>query len=170
MHIHRHLVEDTRTGTEGQSPAKGVHVDATGDGALGVLRLLALQNPSLAPLLTTYRRTRLINTWVPLRPARRDPLGLVDARTVDYGRDVVAIRMQKHGVAFATCMLRPNPQHQWYYRSGMAPGDVLLINIADCERDGAARTGTPHASFHVPGTEGEPARESVEIRSYVFYK
>lgn len=50
----------------------------------------------------------------------------------------------------------------------MDPGDVLLLNIADCEERQA--TGIPHASFNVPETEQEPARQSVEIRFFVFYR
>lgn len=167
-HIHRHKIEDTRTGTENQSPAKGVHVDATGSGALGVLHLLAKQNPALEPYLQ-FRRTQLINIWLPIKPVLRDPLGVVDSRTVDYDKDVVEIRMSKDGIPFSTCMIRENHEHKWYYRSMMEPSDALLLKIADCEGE-IRRTGNPHASFHIPGTEDQPARESIEIRSYVFYK
>lgn len=147
-------------------------MDATGPGALGVLRLLARRNPQhFAPFVqpNNYRRTQLVNVWMPLRPVRRDPLGVCDVRTVDYDKDIVEIKMSSEGIDFATCSVRPNGQHKWYYRSGMQWGDVLLLKIADCDET-EQRTGVPHASFHVPGTEDEPARESVEIRSYIFYK
>lgn len=167
-HLHRHLVEDVRVGRNRQAPAKGVHVDATGPGALGVLKWMAKQDPQLEPL-RSFRRIRLINIWVPLGLVRRDALGVCDVRSVDYQRDLVEIKMFHSGIDFSTCSLRPNPEHRWLYRSGIQYGDVMLLNIADCDEK-EQRTGVPHASFHIPGTEHEPARESVEFRAFVFYK
>ncbi|MFB3098785.1 MAG: methyltransferase, partial [Acidimicrobiia bacterium] len=53
------------------------------------------------------------------------------------------------------------------HASRMTEDEVLLIKGWDSLDDGRARF-TPHAAFNFPGTrEDAPARESIEVRTFV---
>lgn len=110
--------------------------------------------------------------WQPLGPVTREPLAMIDARTVDEsdlrpvttrvvlpgGRNMD--NEQWHCVA--------NPNHRWYYASGMGPGEALLIKNYDTKLDGTARR-VPHTAIKTPGDDGPP-RRSIEIRCLVFWE
>ena len=58
---------------------------------------------------------------------------------------------------------------RWFYKSLLSPEEVILIKCFDSKLDGRARR-VPHTAFEVPGTEGEEARESIEVRALVFHE
>jgi len=59
------------------------------------------------------------------------------------------------------------PAQRWYYAPRMTTNEVLLIKGWDSLDDGRARF-TPHSAFHAPETrENAPARESIEVRTFV---
>ncbi|KAK4498609.1 hypothetical protein PRZ48_011268 [Zasmidium cellare] len=60
-----------------------------------------------------------------------------------------------------------NSEQRWYYMSRMKPEECLLIKIFDSEKNGMARCG-PHSAFESDLDEG-PARESIEVRTMVFW-
>ena len=68
-----------------------------------------------------------------------------------------------------TLTVRPNEKHRWYYLYGQTPEEVLLIKCFDSKLDGRARR-VPHTAFVNPETEGEMARESIEVRALVFHE
>ncbi len=70
----------------------------------------------------------------------------------------------RRGETFA---VRPNPQHLWFFKYAQQPDQVLLIKIFDSDQSTARRV--PHSSFEDPATEGEDARQSVEVRAVVVY-
>lgn len=61
------------------------------------------------------------------------------------------------------------PAHEWYYFSAMQRDDVMLLKCYDSSLDVAARF-TAHSAFEI-GTpdDGLPERESIEVRTLVFY-
>ena len=124
-------------------------------------------------------RWGIINVWRPLKPVRREPLALCDARSVlesdlravtqiypgrdpnSHGKEAKAGSVQVWNVA-------ASPNHKWYYASNMSPDEVMLIKCFDSKLDGRARR-CPHTAFKSPFDEG-PARESVEVRCLVFWE
>jgi hypothetical protein len=59
---------------------------------------------------------------------------------------------------------------RWYYVSDMEHDEVLLIKGWDSRNDGRARF-TPHGAFHLPDeTPDLPARESIEVRTYLVFE
>lgn len=115
--------------------------------------------------------------WLPISPViRRDPLGLVDRTTVDKAdlvpKNVAHPQARKNSVALASdkvvhqvCAIQANPDHRWYWCSGVRKDEALFIRIFDSQDDGGV-PGTPHTSFVVPGTEQEPKRQSIETRCF----
>ncbi|KPM36218.1 hypothetical protein AK830_g10360 [Neonectria ditissima] len=121
------------------------------------------------------RRWGFYNTWRPLKPVRRDPLGCVDYysskddKSFIYWRDIPGI----HGPFRADVPLtQANPNHKWYYLSDQQPDEVLFMRMFDSnhERDPEHVAGAVHhCSFHLPGTDGEEVRESIETKFMAFW-
>lgn len=118
----------------------------------------------------------IINVWQPISPViRKDPLGLIDRTTVDYADLVPKVIRYPEGrertshiatadVKHQICAIAYNPKHKWYYVNEMKPDEVLFIRIFDSETPEGESTGTPHASFIDQKVEGEPTRQSIELR------
>jgi len=68
-----------------------------------------------------------------------------------------------------TDILKSLIQDRWFYKSGLTPDEVLLIKCFDSKLDGRARR-VPHTAFHIPGTENNEGRESIEVRALVFHE
>lgn len=119
-------------------------------------------------------RWALYSIWRPLKPVTRDPLALGDARTfleTDYVP--VMIKVPNLGVPGNTSthdtesyLAHWSEGQKWYFISGQKPEEVLVIGLFDSHRDKetVAAGGTLHSSVDLPGTEAEPARESLELR------
>lgn len=161
-------------------PARYVHVDQSYDGALEVLR-----DNLRSDLAKSLAKTRwgIINVWRPIRnPVSRDPLAVCDARSVAES-DLVAMTAVlpskgsnnfenvSAGCSFETWSVKANLDHRWYFASGLTPEEVLLIKIFDSKKDGRARR-VPHSAFVdlAPENVGGPPRESIEVRSLVFWE
>jgi hypothetical protein len=68
-----------------------------------------------------------------------------------------------------TLSLRYNEGQRWFYKSGLAPEEVLLIKCFDSKTDGRARR-VPHTAFvDSSAAPNTPARESIELRALVFH-
>lgn len=74
------------------------------------------------------------------------------------------------GDRFELFYLRYNPNQEWYYRRGMEPGECLLIKCFDTINDGKTARKVPHSAFVDPTNTDNTVRESIEIRSLVFYE
>ncbi|KAH7163770.1 hypothetical protein DER46DRAFT_605018 [Fusarium sp. MPI-SDFR-AT-0072] len=121
------------------------------------------------------RRWALYTTWRPLKPVKRDPMAYVDYWTSDEGDGVSFWRNPPgvHGTFESDVLLtRANPMHKWYWISDQTPDEVLLMKIMDTEseKDGSdVAGGVHHCSFHLPGTEYEEVRESIETKFIAFW-
>ncbi len=74
------------------------------------------------------------------------------------------------GESFETFYAKANPEHRWFYASGMTPEEVLLIKCFDSKTDGGVARRVPHSAFTDPRTRDEMTRESIEVRCLVFYE
>ena len=74
------------------------------------------------------------------------------------------------GDRFEIFYTRYNPEQTWYYAEGMKPGECLLIKCYDSIQDGKTARRVPHSAFTDPTNEDDTTRESIEIRSLVFYE
>lgn len=116
------------------------------------------------------------SVWRPLKPVKRDPLALGDGRTFREA-DYVPIniktpclglpdgKMETHDAE--GYLARWSEGHEWYWIRDQKPEEVLVIgffdSVAESENEKTAG-GTLHSSVNLPGTEGEEARESLEMR------
>jgi hypothetical protein len=62
-----------------------------------------------------------------------------------------------------------NPEHKWYYFPQMRPNEVIFIKCFDSAENGPARFSA-HSAFDDPTSPADaPARQSIELRTLVFY-
>ena len=108
-------------------------------------------------------RFGIVNVWRPIR----GPLALCDARSFTDD-DLIASDLVYAHVRGETSRVEYNARHRWYYFSEMQPDEVLLIRVHDSADDGRARLSF-HTSFENPLTPGAPPRESIEVRTLVFF-
>ena len=151
-----------RTGA--REPARRVHNDHTVNSAPRRVRdHLGADAPALLE-----GRFGIVNVWRPIRgPVRDSPLALCDARTFSDD-DLIASDLVYAHVRGETSSVEYKPGHRWYYFSDMQPDEALLIRIHDSANDGRARLSF-HTSFDNPLAKGAPPRESIEVRSLVFF-
>ena len=136
-----------------RGPASRLHVDYTAKSGPQRAKDI-LGEKEVARLTASGARIIQINVWRPIRgPVERSPLALADASTVARVGEI-------YNLAHA-------PGQRWYSASRMTEDEVLLIKGWDSLDDGRARF-TPHSAFNFPETrEGAPARESIEVRTFV---
>ncbi|EFY93227.1 hypothetical protein MAC_00465 [Metarhizium acridum CQMa 102] len=114
-------------------------------------------------------RVQIINVWRPIRKIERDPLAVAEAASVPDS-DLVPTELIYPNRRGETYAVRHSPAHRWFYRSGLEPGQVLLIKCFDSKTDGRARR-VPHTAFEdAAAREDAPARESIEVRALVFHE
>ena len=157
-------VEDRTPGIPRQ-PVARIHGDYTE--ISGPQRVRDLMGDEAEELLK--HRYAIVNLWRPIRgPLLDAPLALCDATTVADG-DLVGqdlIYRDRVGEIYA---LFHNDAHRWYYAPAMARDEALLLKCYDSMRDGRARF-MPHTSFEDPtAPAGKPVRESIELRTLLFF-
>lgn len=94
-------------------------------------------------------------------------MALADAKSVPESDLVPAalIYPDREGETYA---VKPNPIHRWYFKYAQRPDEPLFIKCYDSVDDGRARR-IPHTAFGDSAHwDGEP-RESIEVRTLVFY-
>ena len=150
-----------------REPVKVVHNDYTEWSGPQRVRDLLPENEAQA-LLT--KRMAVIQVWRPIRgPVRSSPLAICDARSVQPGDLIPAERRHPDRVG-EIYQLAFNPEHRWYWFPDMRPDEALVFKCYDSEKDGRARF-TAHGSFDDPGAPADaPVRESIEVRSIVFWE
>ncbi|KAM3443633.1 hypothetical protein MY4824_000519 [Beauveria thailandica] len=163
-HTIRRVPAGTRLDKTARPPVQQVHIDQTYAASLS---RVPHHLPAEADELVRGR-VQIINVWRPIRTVRRDPLAVADAHSVPE-TDLVPRQLiypNRNGETFS---VRHSPGQKWYYRSGLAPDQALLIKCFDSKTDGRARR-VPHTAFEDPATpEDAPTRESIEIRALVFH-
>jgi len=119
------------------------------------------------------KRWSIFNVWkIVSEPPQDVPLALCDARSV-APRDVVhtdfATSDRETGrFTFENATYRYNKNHRWHYFSGMHRDEFLVFRGFDS--DPARTEAAPHSAFVDPSCPADAGpRESVEIRSIVFY-
>jgi hypothetical protein len=66
-------------------------------------------------------------------------------------------------------VLRYSPRHKWWYFPKITPEQLILLKTYDSEVDGRARF-VGHSAFEDPTSPPDaPMRESIEIRTIVFF-
>jgi hypothetical protein len=115
------------------------------------------------------RRFVEINVWRPIRgPVRRDPLGLVDGRSIAPD-DLVTTKLiypDRTGEIYYGAY---NPAHRWYYFPDMEDHEAILVKCYDSATDGRTRFSL-HAAFADPNISADaPPRESIEVRTFAFF-
>jgi hypothetical protein len=171
-------------GKKVQAPSPRPHVDfspenaeefvrsripgSAGPGALGSAEVLAL--------IRNAPRWQVLGIWKPLKTVERDPLVLIDSRSVpdsdycDLVRDKTAKLMGRE-MKWVLSMLKhgsKEEQHRWHYLSDMKPEEVLVFKHFDSKRDIPAWR-CAHTSIEIPGTENLPPRRSIDVRALVCY-
>ena len=120
-----------------------------------------------APELLKHR-FGIVNVWRPIRgPVLDSPLALCDARSFTDD-DLIASDLVYPHVRGETSTVEYKPGHRWYYFSEMQTDEALLIRVHDSADDGRARLSF-HTSFDNPLAPDAPPRESIEVRTLVFY-
>lgn len=155
---------DRSTGIARQ-PVPRVHNDYTAKS--GPQRVRDLLGDEADTLL--QRRFSVINVWRPIRgPVQDSPLAVSDARSIG-GHDLVATDLIYPDRIGEIYYVKFNPQHKWFYAPAMRDDEIMLIKCYDSAEDGRARF-VPHSAFVDPTTPaGAPPRESIELRTLVFY-
>jgi hypothetical protein len=164
--IRRRVVgaSDRTTGIPRQ-PVPRVHNDYTVKS--GPQRVRDLLGDEAEALLR--HRFSVINVWRPIRgPIEDAPLAVSDAQSVDSD-DLVATDLIYPDRTGEIYYVKFNPSHRWFYAPAMREDEVLLIKCFDSANDGRARF-VPHSAFVDPTTPPDaPPRESIELRTLVFY-
>jgi hypothetical protein len=154
-----------RTAGIPRQPVPRVHNDYTEKS--GPQRVHDLLGAEASDLLR--RRFSVVNVWRPIRgPIQDAPLAVADARSIDSS-DLVATDLVYPDRTGEIYYVKFNPAHRWFYASAMRQSEVMLIKCFDSAEDGRARFA-PHSAFVDPTTPAEaPPRESIELRTLVFY-
>jgi hypothetical protein len=105
--------------------------------------------------------------WRPIKTITRDPLALADAHSVPDS-DLVAAKLIYPDREGETYAVKPSAAHQWYFKYAQQPDEPLFIKCYDSLNDGRARR-IPHTAFVNPAHETDAPRESIEVRTLVFY-
>ena len=149
-----------------RGPATRLHVDYTTKSGPQRMKDI-LGEVEAARLTASGARIIQINVWRPIRgPVERSPLALADASSVQQ-EDLIATDQvfpdrvgEIYNVAHA-------PSQRWYYAPEMTADEVLLIKGWD-SLDGSHARFTPHGAFQSSETrQNAPARESIEVRTFV---
>jgi hypothetical protein len=146
-------------------PVKRAHNDYTVRS--GPQRVRDLMGGEAEALLR--RRFAIVNAWRPIRgPVEDSPLALCDARSIAPEHLVPTDLVYRDRVG-ETYALAADPGHRWYYFPRMTTDEVVLIKCYDSAEDGRARFAA-HGAFDDPTTPaGARPRESIELRTLVFF-
>lgn len=156
-----------QTTYRGQKPVRSVHNDYTDVSApKRVNDFLSVAGAAAHP----DARVAFINAWRPLNgPIHDAHLAVCDARTVPC-ESLLRAELRYPDRVGEIYYGAFHPAHRWYYFPRMVPSEVLLLKVYDSAVDGRARF-TPHTAIDDPTAPANaPARESVEVRTIVFFE
>ena len=174
------VVRQTKpSGSNYQPPAGDVHIDWTPNRAHSLAKELLAKSDD--PEMK-YSGFKCINLWRAISPAPQDyPLAVCDGRSltttastanqmilVDKIPDFSKPEEMPDGPVVSEADLFPYSEDQrWYYFSDMKKDEILVFTLYDSEKHEKGRC--PHTAFNAARKDAYP-RESVEIRSVVYYK
>ena len=147
-----------------QYPVRYVHNDYTDRS--GPQRVRDLMGDEADALLR--HRFSVINVWKPITgPVQESPLAVCDATSL-RAEDFVPTDLEYAHRKGEVYSFHFRPEHRWYYYPRMRADEAMLLKCYDSAQDGARYTA--HTAFEDPTTpEGAPARESIEVRTLVFF-
>lgn len=147
-----------------REPAKRVHNDYSYRSAPQRVRDLL---PDEAEHLLAHRFA-IVNLWRPIREVLESPLALAEWASIEEA-DLVPSALVYADRVGETFSVRHSPRHRWVYFPRMTPAEALLIKCFDSATDGRARLSF-HAAFDDPTSPPDaPRRESIEVRTLVFW-
>jgi hypothetical protein len=164
-HITRNAAMAAVAGSGVKMPAKRVHNDYTATSA--PQRVRDLMGADAAELLR--HRFAIINLWRPIRgPLLESPLALCDAQTL-ADANLVSSDLLYPDRAGEIQSITYSPQQRWYYFPKMTADEIVLIRCFDSGLDGPHRFSA-HGAFDDPNSPvAAPPRESIEVRTLVFF-
>ncbi|KAL1857074.1 hypothetical protein VTK73DRAFT_8108 [Phialemonium thermophilum] len=163
-HTIRRQPKDQRTPENAlRGPVRRVHIDQSYSASENRVRY---HLPDEADKLL-QKRFQIINVWRPIKTILKDPLAVADAHSVPDS-DLLPTALIYPDRAGETYSVKPNPAHRWYFKYAQRPDEVTLIKCYDSVQDGRARR-IPHSAFTDPAEEDKDPRESIEVRTLVFY-
>jgi len=113
-------------------------------------------------------RFGVVNFWRPIKgPVLDSPLAVCDAQSFTE-RDLIANDRVYPNLRGETSRVEFRPEHRWYYLAEQQADEVILIRVHDSATDGRARLSF-HTSFDNPLAPDAPSRESIEVRTLVFF-
>lgn len=163
-----HIVRNAAKSGPGSTvkmPAGRVHNDYTAWSA--PQRVRDLMGDEATELLK--HRFAINNVWRPIAgPLLRSPLVLCNSQTLDYD-NLLPSDLRYPDRTGETYAVTYNPNQRWYYFPKMQPDEAILISCYNSSRQRAARFSA-HGAFDDPSTpENAPPRESIEVRTLVFF-
>jgi hypothetical protein len=165
-HTVRNGDSDARAERNVRAPVRMVHNDFTVASAAHRVRDLLPADEAEARLKKRYGS---INLWRPIRgPVETAPLVICGYGDID-DRDLIASERHYGDRIGGVYNLAYNPDQRWFYFPRMARDEVILLKCFDSLTDGTARW-TVHGSFQDPNSPpGAAPRESIEIRTLMFW-
>ena len=163
-----------------QPPAADAHVDMTPDRAERMAQ--AIYERSF-PDGKGYSRFIASSFWRTFSEPPQDcPLAVCDARSVGAEEGVpnvlyIVDKIPEGEAMFApmpdadqmaAAIFRYNPNHRWWYFSGMNRDEALLLKFHDSDHSVAWRT--PHTAFWDTSFPDRKVRASIECRSVAFFE
>ena len=115
------------------------------------------------------RRFAIINVWRSIAgPVLTTPLALCDATSIRE-TDLIATERRAKDRIGELQLVTWNPEHHWYWFSGVTNKEAVLIKTFDSAIDGRARRSI-HTAFRNPDAPPDAApRESIETRTLAFF-
>ena len=164
-HIVRNAAIAATKGSGIKMPAKRVHNDYTAWSS--PQRVRDLMGEEAEALLEN--RFAIINLWRPIRgPLLESPLALCDAQSLEE-QNLIASDLKYPDRTGETYSITYNPNQRYYYFPTMRPDEAVLIRCFDSALEGPHRFSA-HTGFDDPESPaGAPPRESIEVRTLVFF-
>jgi len=164
-HIVRNEAKAAVKGSGVKLPAGRIHNDYTAKSAPQRVRDLMGEE---AEALLKYRFA-IVNLWRPIHgPLLKSPLALCDAQSL-ADENLVSSDLRYPDRTGEIQAITYDPRQRYYYFPRMQEGELVLIRCFDSALDGPARFSA-HGAFDDPQTPADaPPRESIEVRTLVFY-
>jgi hypothetical protein len=153
-----------------REPGKRVHNDYTANSGYSRGRWVLNRVGETDPDALLQRRFGIVNVWRAIAdPIQESPLAVSDGRSV-APEDWIASDLVYPDRVGETYGVTYNPRHEWVYFPQMHRDEALLIRCFDSAEDGRTRFSA-HAAFDDPISPVDaPPRESIELRTLVFYE
>jgi len=170
------LAEETAvTGTDsGTTPflkpvVQNVHNDYTvRSGLTRAAQLLAPHDDPQTIEKALSGRFAIVNVWRPLATVVKDPLAMLSWE-LTQPEDVQTIKLVYTHREGEVYRVFPSDRHQWSYWSHMDPSEVLLFKTFDSETAPGVAQFALHSAFAMSGQSETPERQSIEVRTLVFF-